>query len=240
MDDPNTFYTPIRMRRPFSPGAGGGGGGALALDAVTSFNTTTNTGQFSANHTPVSGAVSKVVVCVMKYNSNSLVGTITYGGESMGAAFATASVDLGAGDIVKTWWYGLLDPAAQGGTPAVVVDFDDTFNRGGLVVYTFTGGDLVDVFRASNSASGSAAASPSTVTVTTNAADIVLDAHSMAGNVAYTVGANQTQDKNEVFTTGNFGFHCHSHQNGADGGVMDWTWASGTRNWCASAVSVKG
>jgi hypothetical protein len=36
MDDPNTFYTPIRMRRPFSPGAGGGGGGDATITDVGS------------------------------------------------------------------------------------------------------------------------------------------------------------------------------------------------------------
>jgi len=33
MDDPSTYYTPLRMSRPFAPGVAAGGGSAIGLEA---------------------------------------------------------------------------------------------------------------------------------------------------------------------------------------------------------------
>lgn len=42
MDDPSTYYTPLRMSRPWTPGSGGGGGAGITFNKIVANLTATN------------------------------------------------------------------------------------------------------------------------------------------------------------------------------------------------------
>lgn len=91
----------------------------------------------------------------------------------------------------------------------------------------------------SNSGTATAtSATPASVTVTTAAGEMVVDAIGTGGSASLplTVGANQNQVMNKTTTPYGGG----SYQLGADGGVMSWSWTGGgSRYWESVAASIK-
>jgi len=86
MDDPSTYYTPLRMRRPFAPGAVVGGGGGSPVTFTVLAHGTANIGASSFPTVSVAPESNKPIYCFFGYTFN--------GGPPAGDCFAVAGNGL--------------------------------------------------------------------------------------------------------------------------------------------------
>ncbi len=130
------------------------------------------------------------------------------------------------------WQYYLTNPTV--GTYDTVITLSGTSNLyGGVVAYK--GANMLDPVGTTVTATdGGGFSPPITVTATTAAGQVVIDAAFLSSAVAATVGANQTErvniNANQQILI--------STQAGADGGVMSWTW-TGVEYWGTVATPLK-
>lgn len=213
----------------------------MAVDAVSQSSEVSGVTSITWAHT-CSGANRALVVCVKVRHSNAVQGVptgVTYNGVAMtleaSVANASAIADFGSGPVVSQW--SLIAPAT--GANNVVVTFSNAISVSATgVAISFTDADQTDCVDATNSATGSVAAT--SVSVTPTAANaIVVDALYHLDSGPLSVGAGQTSRSNRTVNGGGdtVGVSTEAVATPAST-AMTWT-AAIDAYWSATAVSVK-
>lgn len=164
------------------------------------------------------------------------VSTITWNGVGM----TVVNSDRETGYGLRSSLYYILNPPTAGSS--IVVHWAATIAGARGTAFSVNGADVSGTPLGTSvtaHTAGGQEASPSTVTVTTASGELVVDSLSWSQSdvTAPVVGADQTQIKNNTFNDG-FRFGAASYQDGANGGVMSWTFSS-TAAWAIVAVPVK-
>lgn len=170
-------------------------------------------------------------------NANSSVSTITYGSQSLTKISGTI-LEV-ASRRVEMWQ--LIAPTA--GTASITINGNKTGssnNKLGVVagVITFTGADQSSPLRSSTAASGSSATA--TASLSSSAADFVLDTLCVAGTLAVTDPAGQTSRWN--VKSGNTGQDASGVASSLTGSSPTATISenlSGSASWTIGAISIR-
>lgn len=129
MNDPNTYFTPLRMSRPFSPGAGGGGGGG---SPVTPTLLHSQVGAADASNNIVTSSVSpvsnKVVYIGVVHAFGATPGDNVLAASGCGLTWERVGevVELGAGNRRKLGVFRALGTATPG---AITITGCDSFQE---------------------------------------------------------------------------------------------------------------
>jgi hypothetical protein len=208
---------------------------AVAFDAIAQ-SVTNNNQNPSWTHTPV-GTPTAALVVVSK-NRPATVSSATYGGAAM---TLIDSVDDGAGFVM--YFFGLANPAS--GAQTVQVNATGSNILIGAFSYTFTGTDTTTAFNGwQEDFASAAAAAADTLTVTSQAGDLVVDmvhVHLSTGSdLAMAPGADQTERGEAVYAVNNEQNYATSTQPGATSVAMDYSWGTSTNvdGWLYGAVNV--
>jgi hypothetical protein len=209
------------------------GGGSVAFDAATSISEESGDGLISLSHTASgSNRAAFAGVAIRDIGTAANSTGCTYNGQAMTELWDTnfnATTLCNAG-------YSLANSLVPAGASTVISDADQaTILFHALIVATFTGVNQSAPVGTPNTATGTA--SPATVTVASvNPEDYVVDSMTSASDPA-TEGANQTMVDSESDAAGDFRSYC-SIQDGADGGVMSYTFTA-VDAWGIGAVAFK-
>ena len=152
---------------------------------------------------------------------------ITYDGNSMGAAFASAGPDANGR---YAYIYGLNSTAT--GSKNFVLSFGAN-TYADMTVATFTGSTTGHVFRSGSNTGATAGSGNPSITVSSSTNDLVVDC---GGSIqSLTVVAGQTQISNVTF--GNI-IQGTSRKAGAASVTMGWT-IGGTEEWVQVGASIE-
>jgi hypothetical protein len=229
MDDPSTYYTPLRMSRPWTPGpAAAGGGGPVAFDSSAQALENGGDGILTLSYT-CSGSNRGlfVGVCARGFSGSST--STTYDGDAMQEVW-----DVGSG--LNNSGYVIAVEAVGTGALNIVNTLSDAPGSHALVAASFTGVNQTTPAGTATTATGGA--SPATVTVAdVGADDMVVDTMYIQSAGSKTAGADQIVLQSVDMT--NSVFLYSSYQDGVDGGVMSWTLGGTPDIWHNGAVALK-
>lgn len=228
--DAITDYADLRLH---FEAAAGGGGGPVAFDAATDVIELTGDGVVSLTHT-CAGANRAVFAGVHWHHAGggSGAGTLTYGGSAM-----TQIWNVPADASLQQQNAGFQLTGQSTGAQTVTSDVETVEPlRHFLGVISMTG--VHQTLPVGTEASASGTESPIAVTVgSVGADDLVIDNVFLFGDLFLTIGENQTL-ANEEDTAVEIDFR-QSYQDGADGGVMSWTFSGTPDAWQTTAIAFK-
>lgn len=207
-------YVPLRMSRPFAPGAAAGGG-AVEFDN-TAQALSTDSATCSTNYASSGSNRALFVGVGVRGDGGASVTGVTCNGVAMTELWQLAT----SGD--RCCGFAILNPPTS--SVAIVATHGDVASNIGLTIISMTGVNQTTGWGTPQTNSG--AASPATVTVTgVGANDLLCDAMETQSGGSPTFGADQTA--RQILELGSAtNFLASSTQPGSAGGEMSWALSS--------------